>query len=467
MEAFQTRYHVLSEATHRFALASSLQGDLLLPGTEAYDEARLVRNAQYDEHPAMIVKAVNAEDVSAAVRYAGATGTEIAVRSGGHSLAGHSTVEGGIVIDMTAMKGLHIDAERRIAWAGAGLTAREFTTAAAAHGLATPFGDTGSVGIAGLTLGGGIGWLVRKYGLTIDALRSVEIVTADGRILTASEDEHPDLFWAVRGGGGNFGIVTRFTYELYPLEGIFGGALFMPATADVLRSLQPIAASAPEELTTISFVMRMPPAPFVPAEMVGQLSVAIMFVYAGDPADGPAAIAPFREVATPLAELAVGMPYPGIYALLEAAEHRGFEVARSRFLERLDDEAIDAILTGVETAPSPMAMVQIRILGGAMARVPSDATAFVHRDAPIMIAVLDPYEDPGTRDTQVAWTVGLHEALAPNSVGVYSNFLEREGEARIVEAYGTKTYARLSMIKRRFDPSNLFHRNQNIRPAGL
>lgn len=467
MEAFQPRRHPDTRPFDPEAFAGQLQGELLVPGTDAYEEARLIRNAGYDLHPAMIVRVANADDVSLAVRFAAAAGLQIAVRSGGHSLAGYGTVDGGVVIDMTALKGLHIDAERRLAWAGAGLTAREYTTAAAAHGLATPFGDTGSVGIAGLTLGGGIGWLVRKYGLAIDALRAVEIVLADGRIVTASEDVHPDLFWAVRGGGGNFGIVTRFRYELYPVEGIFGGALFMPATAEVLRNLEPIAAAAPEELTTITFVMRMPPAPFVPEHLVGTPSVGIMFVYAGDPADGPAAIEPFRQVATPLAELAVPMPYPGIYALLAAAEPRGLEVARSRFLDRIDDEAVGAILGSIDVAPSPMAMVQIRILGGAMARVPSDATAFVHRDAKVMVAVLDPYEDPSTRHVQEAWVESLHEALATNAVGVYSNFLEREGEERIREAYGADTYQRLSLIKRRYDPRNLFRLNQNIRPAGL
>ena len=467
MEAFQPRRQHVVRPIDPVAFAAQLHGDLLVPGTDAYEGARQIRNADFDLHPALIVRVADAADVSLAVRFAAAAGLEIAVRSGGHSLAGYGTVDGGLVIDMTALKGIHIDPERRLAWAGSGLTAREYTTAAAAHGLATPFGDTGSVGIAGLTLGGGIGWLVRKYGLAIDALRAVEIVTADGRILTASEEVHPDLFWAVRGGGGNFGIVTRFRYELYPVEGIFGGALFMPATPEVLGSLESIAAAAPEELTTISFVMRMPPAPFVPEHLVGHPSVAIMFVYAGDPADGPAAIEPFRQVATPLAELAVPMPYPGIYALLEAAEHRGFEVARSRFLDRIDDDAVMAMLGAIEVAPSPMAMIQVRILGGAMARVPSDATAFVHRDAKVMIAVLDPYEDPSTKGVQVAWVEALHEALAPNAVGVYSNFLEREGEDRIREAYGAQTYQRLSLIKRRYDPRNLFRLNQNIRPAGI
>src|SRR4029078_10338673 len=243
-------------------------------------------------------------------------GLELAVRGGSHSLAGFGTTEGGIVLDLSGMKGLHIDPERRLAWAQAGLTGGEYTAVAGAHGLATPFGDTGSVGISGLTLGGGIGWLVRKYGLALDALQAVEIVTGDGRQVVASETSHPDLFWAIRGGGGNFGIVTRFQYKLYPVGQILGGALFMPATKEVLRSLVPLAASAPEELSTISFVMALPPAPFIPAELVGTMSLVIMFVWSGDgPADAQAALQRFRDVATPLVDMAMPMPYPGIYGL--------------------------------------------------------------------------------------------------------------------------------------------------------
>jgi FAD/FMN-containing dehydrogenase len=239
----------------------------------------------------------------------------------------------------------------------------------------------------------------------------------------------------------------------------------MPPTTEVLRSLVPLAASAPEELTTISFLMHAPPAPFVPPAVVGQLSLAIMFVYAGDAADGAAALEPFRQVATPMAEMVAPMPYPGIYAMLEGAEARGHEVIRSRFLDKIDDNAIDAMLDAMAAAPSPMAMLQLRVLGGAMARVPADATAFAHRDASVMVAVLDPFEDPESRPAQIAWVEDLHEALAPNAVGVYSNFLEREGEERIREAYGPSTYQRLSLIKRHYDPTNLFRLNQNIRPS--
>jgi FAD/FMN-containing dehydrogenase len=465
MDAFYNTRPDIGDALDFEAFEAGLNGSIVLPGSPDYATARLVYSRNNDRRPALIVRAADAADVARTVSLARESGLALSVRGGGHSLAGYGTNDGGIVLDLGAMKGLHIDPDRLLAWAQPGLTAGEYAAAAAAHGLATPFGDTGSVGIAGLTLGGGIGWLARKYGLAIDALQAVEIVTADGRQVTASADSHPDLFWAVRGGGGNFGVVTRFQFKLYPVGEVFGGALFMPATQDVLRSLVPIAANAPEELTTISFVMALPPAPFVPAEVVGTLSLAVMFVWSGDPKDGPAAIAPFREVATPLVDLAMPMPYPGIYALLAEAEKPTLSFHRSRFLDRLDDEAIDAILAAMAAPSSPTAMVQLRVLGGAMARVPADATAFAHRDAAVMTLVITPYEDPATEPAQRAWTEALHGALGAHDAGVYANFLEAEGDERIRSAYPDGTYERLADVKRRYDPSNLFRMNQNIRPA--
>jgi FAD/FMN-containing dehydrogenase len=447
------------------AFEAGLTGSIVLPGSPDYDQARQVHSAINDRHPALIVRAADAGDVARTVSLARESGLALSVRGGGHSVAGFGTNDSGIVLDLGPMKGLHIDPERRLAWAQPGLTAGEYTVAAAAHGLATPFGDTGSVGIAGLTLGGGIGWLVRKYGLAIDALVSVEIVTADGRLITASEHEHSDLFWAVRGGGGNFGVVTRFQFRLFPVGMVFGGALFMPPTKDVLRSLVPIAASAPEALTTISMLMPAPVAPFIPAELHGQPTLAIMFVFDGDPEAGQAAIEPFRQVATPLAELVMPMPYPGIYALVKDAENPGLSTHRSLFLESLDDAAIDAILKHTGSASSPATMTQIRILGGAMARVPAGGTAFAHRDAGVMVVIMTPFEDPAEAPVHQAFIQAYYEQLRPGSTGVYANFLEVEGEARIHEAYPDLTYRRLANVKRVYDPENVFHLNQNIRPA--
>ena len=465
MEAVRYPRRPVDDALDLDAFEAGLKGSIVLPGSPDYDEARQVKSAQYDRRPALIVRAADAGDVARTVNLARESGLPLSVRGAAHSLAGFGTVDGGIVLDLGAMKGLHIDPEARTAWAQPGLTAGEYTVAAAAHGLATPFGDTGSVGISGLTLGGGIGWLVRKYGLAIDALLAVEIVTADGRQITANMESHPDLFWAVRGGGGNFGVVTRFQFRLYPVGEILAGALFLPATPEVLRNLVPTAQASPDELTTIASVMHLPPLPFVPAEQVGKLSVAVMFVWSGEADAGHAALVPFRALATPLAEMVAPMPYPGIYQLLAEAEKRGYASHRSRFLDELDDDAVDAILTAMAAPSSPAAMVQIRVLGGAMARVPNDATAFAHRDAKIMLIVMTPFEDPATEAKHVAWTVALHEQLGAHDTGVYSNFLESEGDERIRDAYPPATYDRLAEIKGRYDPTNLFQLNQNIRPA--
>jgi len=444
--------------------AACLRGTLVRPDDAAFEEDRQIWNAAAQGTPLAIVRAADSGDVATAIDFARSNDIEIAVRSGGHSLAGYSSGDGVLVIDTRDLRGFHIDPDRRLAWAGAGLTAGEYTAAAAAHGLATPFGDTGSVGIAGLTLGGGIGWLARKHGLAIDALVEAEVVTADGVLVTTSETQHPDLFWAIRGGGGNFGIITRFTYRLYPVEQILGGALFLPPTRDVLRSLVPIAASAPEELTTIGFIMPIPPVPFVADEHHGKLSLVLMFVYAGDPDAGHAAIAPFRAVATPFGEAAMPMPYPGIYEFTAEGATRHPNTTRSVFMDVLDDGSVDAIVDALADAP-PMSMVQIRVFGGAMGRVSSDATAFAHRDASVMVSIMSGFMESEMAEAATAWNRSLFAALEPKATGVYANFLEDEGDERVRVAYPGDTYERLARIKRRYDPANIFHRNQNIRPA--
>jgi len=456
------RDHDIADLT-RFA--AGIRGTVIRPGDDAYDQAREVHNANYDLRPLCIVQASSAADVARTVLFARETGLELAVRGGAHSLAGFGTTDGGIVLDLGQMKGLHIDPIRRLAWAQAGLRAGEYTAAAAAHGLATPFGDTGSVGIAGLTLGGGIGWLVRKYGLAIDALVSVEIVTADGRIVIASENENPDLFWAIRGGGGNFGVVTRFQFRLYPVSNVLGGALFLTPTRDALRGLQAVAEAAPEALSTISFLMPAPPAPFIPESIQGKQTLAVMFVFDGDPESGQRALEPFRALSDPMAELMMPMPYVGIYEMLKAAEQRSPAAHRSLFLETIDDAAVDAMIERMASPSSPAAMTQIRILGGQMARVSADATAFAHRDARVMVTIITPFADPAEAAIHTGWTHAYYEALRPQATGVYSNFLEVEGEDRVREAYPDVTYRRLAEIKRRYDPTNLFRLNQNIAPA--
>ena len=445
------------------ALGRALRGRIIEAGDPSFDDERQVWNLAHSAQPLAIVRAADARDVATAVGFARRNGIEIAVRSGGHSLAGHSTGDGVLVIDLRDLRGLHIDPAAGMAWAGAGLTAGEYTAAVAEHGLATPFGDTGSVGLGGITLGGGIGWLARKHGLTIDSLLSVEMVLASGQIVTASESENADLFWAVRGGGGNFGIVTRFCYRLHPVDQILGGALVLPPTRDVLRSLVPIAAAAPDELTTIAMIMPAPAHPAMSEEHHGRLSLVLMFVYAGDPEAGRAAIAPFMAVAEPYGVLASPMPYPGIYELTAGGAARHASTTRSVFMRTLDDASVDALMAAIDVIPAG-SMIQLRVFGGAMSRVPATATAFAHRDAAVQVSVMSAFVDEGSAPAAVAWNRGLFAALEPKSTGVYANFLEDEGDARIRAAYPAGAYERLAEIKRRYDPANVFHRNQNIAP---
>ena len=443
--------------------AASLNGTLVLPDDESYEDARQIHNAVYDRRPTLIVRAADASDVAATVTLAAETGLELAVRSGGHSVAGHSASEGGIVLDLSPMKGLVIDVERRLAWAQPGLTAGEVMTAAAAHGLTVPFGDTASVGIGGLTTGGGIGFLTRKHGMTIDNLVAAEIVTADGRIVTCDEHRHPDLFWAIRGGGGNVGVVTRFVYRLVEVDMIVGGGLALPATPDVIAGLFREARNAPDELSMLAYVMPAPPAPFIPAERVGELMVMVLGVFDGDLEAGQAAFAPLRALAEPIADLVGPMPYSAIYQFTAAGEARGSSTIRSWFSDDLDATDAATIVDFMGRAPTPFAITQIRVLGGAMARVAPEATAFSQRDANVLVAAMALFE--GDAAPHVAWTTAFFDAFRPKATGVYANFLSAEGEARVREAYPHGAYERLAEIKRRYDPWNLFRLNQNVRPA--
>ena len=456
--------HVAAAPADLDTFARALRGTLVRRGDEAFASVSGVWNLARQGTPLAIVQAADAGDVATAIGFAARNDIEIAVRSGGHSLSGHSTGDDVFVIDTRGMRGLHVDLGEGIAWAGAGLTAGEVTVALAEHGMAVPFGDTATVGIAGLTLGGGIGWLARKHGLAIDSLVAVDIVTPDGEVRMASETEHPDLFWALRGGGGNFGVVTRFCYRLTPVGEVFAGALFLPATRDAVRSLVPIASSAPEELTVIAALMPVPPVPFIPEEHHGTPSLAVMFVFVGDAEAGAAAIAPFRAVATPIGEMVAPMPYPGIYELTKEAGEPGASTTRSVFMDVLDDESVDAIMAAFATGPEGQ-MIQIRVFGGAMGRVAADATAFPHRSATVQVTIINHLFDPSMAPAATAWNRGLFETLKPKSSGVYVNFLEDEGEARVREAYPNGAFERLALVKRRYDPANLFHRNQNIRPA--
>ncbi len=452
------------------ALRAALEGVVFGPDDPGYDAARATAYGG-DLRPAVVVRAANAVDVARVVRLAAASGLELAVRSGGHSGAGHGTTDGGIQLDLSAMKGLEIDVAGRTAWAETGLTAGELTTAIGEHGLVVGFGDTGSVGIGGITTGGGIGYLVRAHGLTIDHVIAGDVVTASGDLVRADAEHHPDLFWAIRGGGGNFGVVTRFQYRLHELPGIVGGLLILPATADTLAGFIAAAEAAPEELSTIANVMPCPPLPFVAEEHHGALVILGMLAWAGDAETGERALAPFRALATPLADMLRPMPYAELFAGEEADAPHVEAIGRTLFLDRVDHDVAARIVAELEeharTSGALMTVAQLRVLGGAMARVPADATAFAHRSSRIM-AVLAAIV--GTREelpAHEAWTRRFATALQQDDLGAYVNFVSDEGPGRVRAAYPGATWDRLVGIKARYDPTNVFHRNQNIPPGGV
>jgi FAD/FMN-containing dehydrogenase len=444
-------------------LRDSFDGRVTAPDDAGYDQARKVFYGKYDRRPAAIVRPADAAEVAQVVTLAADSGLELAVRSGGHSLAGHSVSEGGIVLDLSEMTALDLDLEGRTAWAQTGLTAGAYTTAVGGHGLATGFGDTASVGIGGLTLGGGVGFLVRGHGLTIDNLLAAEVVTADGRVLQVDAETHPDLFWAIRGGGGNFGVATRFRYRLHELPSIVGGMLLLPGSAEAIEALVATAEAAPEELSLIANVMVAPPMPFLPPAAHGQLVVMTLLCYAGDAEAGERALAPFRALADPIADMVQPMPYAGLFEPADDMEVVE-ESARSLFMDGVDSRAATAIVEQLRATTAPMAVAQLRVLGGAMARVPAEATAFAHRDRRVMAGVGCVYQDAGERPTHEAWADGFAAALRGGQ-GVYVNFLSNEGPDRVREAYPGRTWDRLVEVKRRYDPGNLFRLNQNIPPT--
>jgi FAD/FMN-containing dehydrogenase len=450
------------------ALKARLACEVILPGEANYDEARRTPNLNNDRKPAVVVRPESTGDVAEAIKFARQHSLPIAVKSGGHSIPGLSVLDDGLLIDMHRFKNITIDPETRTARVQPAATSGDLAGPAHAYGLALTTGDAASVGLGGLTLGGGIGFMARKYGLTIDNLLSVELVTAEGEVVRASKEQNTELFWALRGGGGNFGVVTEFEYQLAPVGQVYGGALIIPATVENVRKYVDYATTAPDDLTTITNVMHAPPAPFIPEDRVGELVLMILVVYTGEMEDGERVMQPLRDIATPVADLVGPMPYPVIYNFTEPATHPHFSHIRSMFSHGISDEAIERMLEVMQRATSPMAMAQLRPLGGAFNRVPVEETAFAHRDKDFFFAALglwmDPEDDKANRAAHVAWTEELWSAVKSERDGVYVNFLGNESRARIAEAYPTDTYARLAQVKATYDPENIFSGNQNIRP---
>jgi FAD/FMN-containing dehydrogenase len=445
-------------------LRATIKGRVLTPEDAGYDEARTLFMGGFNQRPAAIVRVAGAPDVARVIAVARESGVPLAVRSGGHSGAGHCTTEGGIVLDLHDMKSLDVDVDRRTAWAETGVTAAEYSEGVGAHGLATGFGDSGSVGIGGITLAGGIGYLTRKHGMTIDSVLGAELVTSDGDVLQVDAASHPDLFWAIRGGGGNFGVVTRFRYRLHSVDQVVGGLLLLPATADVIVKIVEAAEAAPEELTAIVNVMPAPPMPFVPESHHGKLVLMILLCYAGDAEAGARALAPFRTTVEPIADLVRPMRYPEIFPPEDPSYHPT-AVGRTLFMNHVDRAAADTMIDFLQRSDASLRVTQIRALGGAMARVAADATAFAHRDRRILTNVAAFYNGEDDRPVREAWTEAFAAALRQGKDGAYVAFVNDEGESRVRAAYPGSTWDRLAAIKARYDRTNLFRRNHNIPPC--
>jgi FAD/FMN-containing dehydrogenase len=430
------------------------------PTHAEYDSARRVWNGMIDRHPAAIVRCTSVADVQAALAFARAEGLPIAVRGGGHNAAGLSTSDGGLVIDLAPMNQVEVDVGAGTARAGGGTTWGQFDAATQAHGLATTGGAISTTGIGGLSLGGGIGWLMRRHGLACDNLVAAEVVTADGQILTASADEHPDLFWALRGGGGNFGVVTAFTFRLHPLTDVLGGLLVHPAErgGDLLRFYREATSKAPDDLTLFAGLMTSPDG----------LPISALVTCHQGPADEAARdTQPIRDFGPPLADQVARMPYTAQQAMLDEGFPAGLQVYwKSHFLTGLVDAAIDILVDHFGRITSPLSAIILEHLGGAVARVGIDDTAFRYRTAPYNLAVIARWTDPSEADRHIAWTRDLFEAMQPFAEGVYVNYLADDEEPdRVLAAYGAATYARLAEIKATYDPDNVFAATQNIQPA--
>jgi FAD/FMN-containing dehydrogenase len=446
------------------ALRTGFSGALILPTDAAYDTARTIMYGGNDKRPGLIARARTVADVQRVVDVARDTGIEFAVRSGGHSNAGHSTTEGGLVLDLREMAAIAVDPAQKTLTAETGATAIAVTRAALAHHLVVGFGDAGSVGIGGITLGGGVGYLVRKWGLTIDSLLAAEIVVADGRRLTASATDNPELFWALRGGGGNFGVVTSLTYALNELPAFTGGMLCLPATPETVAGFVAAAENAPDELSTIANVMPAPPMPFLPAELHGKLVILGMLAFAGPDADAQRAIAPFRALAKPYADFIKPGPYTQMYPPEDSSYHPT-AVSRNMFMDHIGLTEAGTIVDRLARSDAVLRVAQIRVLGGAYARVPADATAYGHRKAAIMVNLAAFWTTPEDHAKQQAWVDRFRTDLTQETQGAYVNFLMAEGHERIRSAYPGAIWDRLRVIKRQYDPHNLFRLNQNIAPA--
>ena len=450
-------------------LEERFSGDVIRSSDPRYGAARTLWNAIVDRRPALIARPRTPADVATAILSARDAELEIAIRSGGHSLPGHSMSEGGITIDLSAMNAVEVDPGAAIARVGGGALLNDVGEAAAPHALTMPFGHVSHTGVGGFTLGGGTGWVMRSYGLAIDSLRCAELVTAEGEVVRATEEENPDLFWALRGGGGNFGVVTEFEFDLRPFgpEALAGMILHpLEGAAEVLRFSRDFMEAAPDELTVFETFMTVPPEEPFPAEFQGRPALGLGVLYAGPIAEGERVLRPLREFGRPALDIVAPMPAVAIQQMLDpTAPHGMRNYNRSHWLAELPDAAIDEQVRRHAEVPSPMSLIINGRIGGAVERVPRAATAFGHRDANRLLLVVSAWWE-GDDDEQIDWGQGVFDAMTPYSTGgVYMNFLEDEGEDRVRAAYADDIWPKLVAAKDRWDPHNVFHLNPNIPPS--
>jgi hypothetical protein len=436
-----------------------LTGDLLLPGDQGYDETRKIWNGMIDKQPAVIVRCKNSEDVIRAVNFAREHNLLLSVRGGGHNITGNAVCDGGIMIDLSLMKSVKVNPEQQIADVETGATWGDFDAASQKHGLATTGGIISTTGVAGLTLGGGVGWLVRKHGLSCDNLLAAEVVTAGGNLLRTSPNENQELFWGIRGGGGNFGIVTSMKFQLHKVNTVLGGMIIHPRenAKEIIKFYREFMKTAPEELTLYTGLMTSPD---------GIPVIAFIGCYSGDLEQGEAVLKPLREFGSPVADLVGPIPYVQMQTMLDAAAPHGNRYYwKSNFMEYLSDESIDVIISYAAAMPSPFSLVLLEYYGGASSREPEGGTAFPHRLSQFDLVIGSNWVDKQEDDIHISWTRNFWEAIQPySSHKVYVNVLGVEGQERVKEAYGNN-YPRLVALKRKYDPNNLFCLNQNIKPS--
>jgi FAD/FMN-containing dehydrogenase len=451
-------------------LAVSLQGELIRRGDPSYDAARQLWNGMIERRPALIARCAVPEDVATAVRFVRDNGLLLAVRGGAHGVAGHALADGGLVVDLSAMRGVEVDAETRTARAEGGCTLGDLDRATQRHALATPLGVVTETGIAGLTLSGGMGWLRRKHGLSCDNLLSAQVVTADGNIVTASPSENEDLFWALRGGGGNFGVVTSFEFELHPVgPEVFVSFVFYPAdqSRQVLGGIDRYLADAPEDVSPLAFLGHVPEAEDFPSESHGEPFVTILALHPGDSAEGEQVLQPLRELGDPIVDLSGAMLYTEAQAILDEDYPDGLRYYwKSVNVPELSDEVIDRLVEHAAVAPSPASTIDIWYQSGAMRRVGEEETAFANRGAPYLLGIEGNWEDEAGSDDNVAWVRAVFDDMSSYSDGgVYLNFpgFLEEGENLLRQGYG-RNYERLAEVKAKYDPENLFRLNANVAP---